>query len=265
MWDIIVVHLYSKCRKSLINKLFFSGRFISKRIRLLIVRAIRFISNNIWKMLLIILMALLYLRFKLYSNINFKWFAENSIWITIASAFMGYFLQLLPKKMKLSARLLPYNYPVTIQKGLELVSYQYYVMRIYNPTNKTLIIDKVFLTNGLFAKNYDVIYVNSNGKEPVQTVINEKNGYQYPVDGPTEQAVLIPNGTMVVKLGSSNSFRYAFIQDNFNHLHKVDVARRDFRAEYDGTRRGVFTTSDNKDEEKKVSEMKWVDEKKPLM
>ncbi|WP_288846918.1 hypothetical protein [Fructobacillus cardui] len=216
-------------------------------------------------MWLIIFMILLSIKLRLYSNINFKWFVDNSVLVTIASAFMGYFFQLLPKKMKLSARLLPYDYPVTIQKGCELVRYQYYVMRIYNPTNKTLIIDKVFLTNGLFAKKYDVIYVNSNGKAPVKDVTNERNGYQYLGDVPTEQAVLVPNGTMVVKLGASNSFRYAFIQDNFNHLHKVEVARRDFRAEYDTTRRGVFTTSDNKEEEKKVSEMKWVAEKKPLM
>ena len=52
MYDIIIKHFYIVAQKSLFNKLFFRGRFIGKKIRLLIGRALNILSFNLFRIFL---------------------------------------------------------------------------------------------------------------------------------------------------------------------------------------------------------------------
>lgn len=52
MYDIIIKHFYMVAQKSLFNKLFFRGRFIGKKIRLLIGRVLNILSFNLFRIFL---------------------------------------------------------------------------------------------------------------------------------------------------------------------------------------------------------------------
>ena len=52
MYKIIEKHFYKKMQESLLNKLLFRGRFIGKRIRLLIGQIINIVAYNFLKLLL---------------------------------------------------------------------------------------------------------------------------------------------------------------------------------------------------------------------
>ncbi|MBJ7629305.1 hypothetical protein [Weissella confusa] len=252
MWEIILVHMYGILRRTLINKLFFRGRFISKIVRLLLGRLIRFVANNYAKvfMVAIFLSAMIYLIAEKMIPVKID-FQKNSLVLILVSAFVGYLVQFLPKKTGISGRVMPYDSIINIEKYNRNYSYQYYILPITNQSEKTIILEKLFLTNGNFVKNYDVVFINSGGDLPVAV-----NKGHYPTR-PAVQAVLKPNETMYIKFASYLNFKYAVMQDSDMRLYKIQVATKNWRSEYDINRRAMFTTKS--DEIKQISDEQWLE------
>ncbi|GEO56736.1 hypothetical protein WCO01_19380 [Weissella confusa] len=146
---------------------------------------------------------------------------------------------------------MPYDSIINIEKYNRNYSYQYYILPITNQSEKTIILEKLFLTNGNFVKNYDVVFINSGGDLPVAV-----NKGHYPTR-PAVQAVLKPNETMYIKFASYLNFKYAVMQDSDMRLYKIQVATKNWRSEYDINRRAMFTTKS--DEIKQISDEQWLE------
>lgn len=251
MWKIIIVHMYGLLQRTLINKLFFRGRFISKIIRLFVGRLIRFVANNYAKVFLILafVAAVMYFVVEKKSLVEFD-LKKNSLALILISAFVGYLVQFLPKRTGISGRVMPYGSRVDIDSYHQAYSYQYYVLPITNQSEKTMILEKLFLTNGNFVKNYDAVFINSGEDVPVEVSTS-----QYPTK-PAVQAVLKPNETMYIKFASRLNFKYATMQDSDMKLYKITVATKNWKSEYDVNSRAMFTT--NVDKMNKISDKEWV-------
>lgn len=255
MWQIIIDHYYWKSRNTLINKLIFRGRFLGKRVRLYIRRLIKFFSNNYGKIVLFILAVYLFFALKL-SLILYQFIVPYySVTLVVVSVLLTYLFQLVPKRFKLRARLRQNGYAVEAKVYYgELKQFKYYVVRVSNPTNSTLLLDNLFLTNGLWAKGYDVIYINSGDEKPID---NENHSSTKPY----RQAVIKPGDSMVIKFVTDMKFRYAYILDNYLKLHKVDIIVKDSRSEYRDYKRAMFTTTP--EDEERVINAKWLKEEEP--
>lgn len=255
MWQIIKVHIYSKLEDSLFNKLFLRGHFVSKRIRLRIVRLMKWFGN--YGFLTIVLLGVFggvahFLIAKQW--IQVKSLLGNTFLIAVVSAVLGYLLKFLPTRFSLRGRVMQYDDAKEINRYGQPYLYQYYVLNVSNPTTKTLILDKIYLVKGLFNNGYDVVFVNSDEKQPRPEYIDDS---WYP-DVPADQAILLSGQSMLIKFAAYNRFRYAYIQDSDAKLHKVELVGKDYRAEYDYARRAVFTT--NHEQRQAVREMNWIED-----
>lgn len=252
MWDIFIVHVYSKLSESLINKLFFRSRFIGKRIRLILHRVlinIRYIILSVC-----ILFGIIYFFSKTNHSVSFLIFKQPII-LAIMSAILGYLISFLPKGKKINAKLNKFQKSETDSHGNRQ---QQYFLGISNNTNMPIFIEKLFLVSGDFVKNYDVIYVNT---DTIPTNNMGRDGYDGNIFITTQvkQAVISPVNFTAVKFYSHFYFKKVYIQDTNLHLYPVNVDFSLSTYEFEKRHRGVFATT--KEQIDNLEDMNWIDKK----
>lgn len=99
MYNIIIKHFYKAAQKSLFNKLFFRGRFIGKKIRLLIGRILNVLSFNFFRIFLGIIFFIAFMLL-LYTLATAK---NNNVAIIAAliSSMTALLLSVIPNTKKL--------------------------------------------------------------------------------------------------------------------------------------------------------------------
>lgn len=258
MFDIVVKHFYMMTQKSLINKLFFRGRFIGKKIRLLIGRLFNVIAFNFFRLILGITF-LLAIIFFMYSLTTYK---SNNIAVIAAliSSTTAILLSVLPNSKKVNSIMTRYGSPKPANRYGKEYLYQYYVVNISNPNDFSIPLEKIFLTNGDITKNYDVIFINSNNSTPEpQETMDDTSGstVRYINSRPTDLCILPPKKSILVKFATYKSFTHAYIQSNNKTLYKINISAMNYVAEYDEYRRGIFSNYDNVDYEDFLSK-DWI-------
>lgn len=238
MYKTIEKHFYKKMQESLLNKLLFRRRFIGKRIRLLIGQIINIVAYNFLKLLL----GLIFLAAFFVVLFSFILKEENNL--TLLGAFISsttaILISILPKSKRLNGIVTRYEKPKEIPRYGKTLSYQYYVVNVTNPNDFAIPIEKIFLTNGNFVKDYDVVFINSNRKSPRKQIDQEKDMQNYITEMPADICILGPKNTVLVKFATYMDFKFAYIQTTNKKLYKISVNLMNFRSEYDIYRRGVF-------------------------
>lgn len=254
MYDIIIKHFYIVAQKSLFNKLFFRGRFIGKKIRLLIGRVLNILSFNLFRIFLGISFFIAFILF-LYTLATAK---NNNIAIiaSLISSTTALLLFIIPNTKKINSIMTRYDIPKQVTRYGKDYWYQYYIVNVSNPNDFSIPLEKIFLTNGDIVKDYDVIFINSNNSSPQveKTMIGSAEGDAPFITGkPADLCILPPKKSILIKFATYKKFKHAYIQSTNKLLYKVNITAMNFQAEYDIYRRGVFTNYESSDYEEFLS------------
>lgn len=262
MYDIIIKHIYLLMERSLLNKLFFRGRFIGKKIRLLIGRILNVIAFNFLRLILgvIFLLALVIL----FYNFAFDKGDNTAFIASLVSSTTALLLFVLPNTKKINSIMTRYDEPIDVERYGSYYRYQYYILNISNPNDFSIPLEKIFLTDGDFVKNYDVVFINSNNHSPQfeKTMTGTVEGASPFITGkPVDLCILPPKGSVLVKFATYKQFNHAYIQSSSRRLYKVNIATMNYQAEYDIYRRGIFTDYNNQDNASFLAE-DWISDNK---
>ncbi|WP_407124698.1 hypothetical protein [Weissella paramesenteroides] len=263
MYNIIIKHFYKAAQKSLFNKLFFRGRFIGKKIRLLIGRVLNVLSFNFFRIFLgisfFIAFALLLYNLATAKNNNV------AIIASLISSTTALLLFIIPNTKKINSIMTRYDSPKNVlRSNSKNYWYQYYIVNISNPNDFSIPLEKIFLTNGDIVKDYDVIFINSNNSSPQveKTMIGSAEGnVPFIMGKPTDLCILPPKKSILIKFATYKTFKHAYIQSASKLLYKVNITTMNYQAEYDIYRRGVFTNYDSSDYKKFLSR-DWIRDEK---
>lgn len=248
MYNIIIKHFYKSAQKSLFNKLFFRGRFIGKKIRLLIGRILNVLSFNFFRIFLGIIFFIAFMLL-LYTLATAK---NNNLAIIAAliSSMTALLLSIIPNTKKINSIMTRYDSPKSIKRYGKDYSYQYYMVNVSNPNDFSIPLEKIFLTNGDIVKNYDVIFINSSNSLPQaeKTMKESAEGDAPFITGkPADLCILPPKKSILIKFATYKTFKHAYIQSTSKLLYKVNITTMNYQAEYDIYRRGVFTNYESSD------------------
>lgn len=253
MWNTIVKHLYCKVQRSLINKLFFRNKFISKKIRLKISSFFRFISFNFWRTVIwcILMICVGYL---IYSFIHIK--DAIPFATAVFTSAIAIVLAIVPKRQRIQGLVVRHQDTEGVNIYGNTIYYQYYALTITNPNDIAVVVDKLFLTNGDLEKGYDVVYLNS--REDIPTKVDDRHGY---ITGkPADIAVIPAKSSLTAKFATVNNFQFSYIQTRDKKLIKIEVESFQYRSEYDYKHRAIFTTSNSSSNIDQVMKKKWMND-----